>query len=438
MDETTLNQMRKLLDEAKTIIKLPDPVADVNLFSILGMENKEVSAHSAFLYYVLKPFTREDGTVNDDHLRLFLKTLLPDIRKPDFVEIYREYPTDFGRIDFLIVFSNDVKQDAVVIELKIWAGEQPEQLTRYRSFLKKRGYSPDNLFFLTPDDRTAQTGEAKNITLKNEIMIYLEKIADIHRVKNPAYSTVLLQYIELIKMLIGEFSTMSEVSKLFHSAYDIQLVDKLYDAKNEALANLIESLLLQINQNLTVNDTLNIGDKYPALSFIDTESIKHEHIQKYYKKHIKCFPALCYRVDDVWLKKLKPEYREILSKKNEKIALYFFVEVSNVLFVGITPRSHTGSIFENSYVDKKDLQHLIEKDAHNPNEWFWNKDSVLYAGKEISFADYQNRQKGMLRLLKKDESEMVFDPIIIHGIVEEIQNIIREQCNMFFNIAKGD
>ena len=147
MSDELQYRMQTLLADAKKTVRLSNPIKDINLFSILGMENKEVSAHSAFLYYVLKPFVQEDGKVNDHHLRMFLKMLPLNITEPDFVDIYREYPTDFGRLDFLILYGKAGKQDAVVIELKIWAGEQPKQIERYREFLKQKGYSIENILF---------------------------------------------------------------------------------------------------------------------------------------------------------------------------------------------------------------------------------------------------------------------------------------------------
>lgn len=44
------NICRKLLNNV--VINKVHPINDINLFSILNMENKEVSAHSKFLYYI--------------------------------------------------------------------------------------------------------------------------------------------------------------------------------------------------------------------------------------------------------------------------------------------------------------------------------------------------------------------------------------------------
>ena len=200
MDEELLKRMQDLLYAAKKELKTTDPIQDVNLFSILGMENKEVSAHSAFLYYVFKPFQKADGSgVDDTHLRMLLEILFPDIKeKPAYVDIFREYATDLGRLDFLIIFD----RNAAVIELKIWAGEQPEQISRYRAFMKKNGYSENNIYFLTPGRRESQTWESYNITLKDDIKPLLIEISKKRKQELFSYAAIIDQYIAVIDKIV--------------------------------------------------------------------------------------------------------------------------------------------------------------------------------------------------------------------------------------------
>ena len=165
--------MRELLKRAAEQIKESNPLDDINLFSILGMENKEVSAHSAFLYYIFKPFKGKDGKRDDTNLRILLQYLKDEhslmikkeIEHLQFLNIRREVPFDNGRLDFLLEFDSD----AAVIELKVWAGEQPYQIERYRKYLRQNGYTDDNVFFLTPGGKEATTGEARAISLKDDM-----------------------------------------------------------------------------------------------------------------------------------------------------------------------------------------------------------------------------------------------------------------------------
>ena len=68
LKETTVDNMKELLETAKELYKNQkkfNPIQDINLFSILGMENKEVAAHSAFLFFIFKPFYTANGERDD-------------------------------------------------------------------------------------------------------------------------------------------------------------------------------------------------------------------------------------------------------------------------------------------------------------------------------------------------------------------------------------
>ena len=167
-----INCSTRLLNDMKSVISSHNPIKDINLFSILGMETKEVSAHSAFLFYVFEPFIDSVGDNNCDNLKAlydYLKTIkneLPD--NPENLYIYREVPCEYGRMDFLIRYNIGCKADAIVIELKIKAGEQEDQINRYRKFLKENDYTEDNIFFLTPDGRRdSTTGDAFAVSLED-------------------------------------------------------------------------------------------------------------------------------------------------------------------------------------------------------------------------------------------------------------------------------
>ena len=130
---------KNLLDKITIIEEFP--LEDINLFSILNMENKEVSAHSSFLYYIFKPFIH-NNVKDDTHLKILFKKIMKIDCVPDYIDISREVSTDFGRLDFLINYEIKGIKNAIVIELKIWAGEQFEQIERYKTCLLYTSPSP--------------------------------------------------------------------------------------------------------------------------------------------------------------------------------------------------------------------------------------------------------------------------------------------------------
>ncbi len=448
MGEILTEELREAAEQLlkSVTIKASDPIADVNLFSILGMENKEVTAHSAFLYYILKPFVRQGKEIDDWNLRLFLKYLresqiqktgssdIPE--KPDHVDIYREYVTDEGRLDFLITFD----RGAAVVELKIWAGEQAGQISRYREFLQKNGFNCENVFFLTPTGWDSTTGQSISISLQEmaEKTGVFDRISDLRK-ENGDYVLILKQYSNLIKKLT-EDGSMEDLIKLFKKPLDIQAVDKLNDARRVVLANLMEDLLWGIHGCISKGDILDLGGNYPVMHlYKDAECLQTEHIQNFYWSGKSSKPGLCYRVEDSWLEKLKPELRTLLQKeKNVKgktgaSDLYFFIAIEPDLFAGFSPRLQESNVFDGGFIDKEDMDVLKNVcTGINCTNWYWDWEWVYFNNKRVYFADYQN---GILQLLnKRIEDKMEFDPEAIQKIGNEIIAICRNQCIRFFDI----
>ena len=446
MSDELLCRMQKLLAEAKKTVRFSDPIKDINLFSILGMENKEVSAHSVFLYYIFKPFVGQNKETDDWNLKSFLnylresqinKKMIPGIpEEPKHMDIYREYVTDEGRLDFLVVFDND----AAIVELKIWAGEQAGQITRYREYLQKNGFNRDNVFFLTPTGWDSTTGQSVSISLQEmakETGVF-GQIAD-HRQENQDYVLILKQYSNLIKKMT-EKGSMEDLIKVFKTPMDIQAVDKLNDARKIFLATLMEDLLWKIHNYISKDSVLDLGEKYPVMHLNKgAECLQADYIRDFYCSRKSCKPGLCYRVEDRWLEKLKPGLHTLLQKeKNVKDKtgtsdLYFFVAIEPDLFVGFSPRLQNQNVLDGGFIDDEDMDTL--KKVHeniNCTSWYWDWEWVYRNNKKIYFADYQN---GILQLLnKRIEDKMEFDEIAIQEIGDAIKSICRKQCEKFFDL----
>ncbi|MFT7680902.1 MAG: hypothetical protein ACI935_000335 [Moritella dasanensis] len=90
-----------------------------NLFSVLRSESDEVRLHSRFLGEILNPAGTHGH--KDKFLRLFLKQLDIDVEEPETAQVHIEY----CNIDLLIRCGSK----AIIIENKIYAGDQDKQLT---------------------------------------------------------------------------------------------------------------------------------------------------------------------------------------------------------------------------------------------------------------------------------------------------------------------
>lgn len=110
-----------------------------NIFNVLNLARNEVR-HSMLLAELLNP--------NGSHGKkdLFLKSFLDTCDIKNFVntekaEVYREYSVGDGRIDIYITDN----EKHIIIENKIWAGEQERQVDRYIEMIKNKCVDNSNI-----------------------------------------------------------------------------------------------------------------------------------------------------------------------------------------------------------------------------------------------------------------------------------------------------
>lgn len=240
-----------------------DKIAEItggrfNIFSILGLESREVRTHSRFLVALLSP----DG--NHGLGSLPLKKFLEVCEIHEFptagTQVDYEYDigplneakTEGGRIDILIR-SKDHRM-MVAVENKIYAGDQENQLLRYHNFLEKNNANR-GLIYLTLDGSAPSehsTGGDKGVqyTPISYAVKILQWLEAIHKetADKPIVRESIKQYINLIKKLTGKtesdemaeeiakaITTNNENLKAFFSMYDsYDAVFRYIAEKNEA------------------------------------------------------------------------------------------------------------------------------------------------------------------------------------------------------------
>lgn len=129
-----------------------------NLFSILKINWKEALVHTPFLAHLLNP--QESHSQGDLFYKEFIKTVLPEKHQTIFLDITQEHlyikdeeGTGNGQIDIFIHHKDKKNPFAIIIENKIFAGDQYQQLKRYYDHtIKNLGISPEKikLLYLTP------------------------------------------------------------------------------------------------------------------------------------------------------------------------------------------------------------------------------------------------------------------------------------------------
>lgn len=114
-----------------------------NVFAVLRSASDEVNLHSRFLHALLDVVDPLSG--KRENLEKFVREVA---QATDFAVARARVRRESNHIDLLI--SNG--QQAIVVENKIWAGDQEQQLQRYRDALVREGYDEDSirLLYLTP------------------------------------------------------------------------------------------------------------------------------------------------------------------------------------------------------------------------------------------------------------------------------------------------
>jgi len=185
-----------------------------NLFSILRNEWDEVNLHSKFITELFR--NKNYGNI---FIKLFLEKIEIEVKDFDSinVQVFLEYYVKKGgRIDILLKLSSGNFKKAIIIENKIFAGDQEEQLGRYYFSLEEEKYSKDeieivylNLDGSEPSENSKGGLEndvkekIKIISYKNEIIEWIgECTKEVARV--PIIRETLVQYESLLKKLTSK------------------------------------------------------------------------------------------------------------------------------------------------------------------------------------------------------------------------------------------
>ncbi|WP_086482012.1 PD-(D/E)XK nuclease family protein [Oceanospirillum sanctuarii] len=194
---------------------------EYNLFKVLRSESDEVRLHSRFLCHLLDP--NQNHGLGTKTLYLFLKTLNIDLQESELTgaEVYPEYQN----IDILIKTQTG---KAIIIENKIYALDQPKQLSRYYQIMEHEGFTDENMTILylsldghePSEDSTSEIPkdflESDNyscISYSVEIRCWIQSCIEKSATK-PALRESLIQYLNLIEELTGMTESQQHIDEL--------------------------------------------------------------------------------------------------------------------------------------------------------------------------------------------------------------------------------
>lgn len=182
-----------------------------NVFSVLQVENDEVRTHSRMLRELLDP--KGSHGLGDVPLRLFVTRLKLSEFETAVATVRAEVhagPKDEhsgGRVDLVVAARQTPR---IVIENKIWAGDQENQLQRYRHFAPQA----DLLYLTLMGDEPSPYSTGANtllpaeeryivISYRHHILDWLEDCRK-EAVNRPIVRETLTQYIHLLRKLTNQ------------------------------------------------------------------------------------------------------------------------------------------------------------------------------------------------------------------------------------------
>ncbi len=257
-----------------------------NMFGILGVNHYE-NTHSAIICELLNP--QGSHGLKNQLLKTFVDDLLSrNIQLQEFCETFEtetaiaqtEYSTSQGRFDILI---EDNCGHAIIIENKIYAEDQQEQLSRYNEFaLNKYGAGNYLILYLTLYGTEASEQSCKDIDYikishSEFILKWLERCVS-HAVRFPLVRETINQYINHLKELTNQSindKMSNEISNIILNNDEnlkaaFQISKSITEVKNELLKQLMKEIENEnrvSNSLKCVKSDLDAINKWKAFSF---------------------------------------------------------------------------------------------------------------------------------------------------------------------------
>ncbi len=239
-----------LLAEVQALIRESNEVKELkgdnfNVFNICDLRTKELF-HSKFIAEFLSP--KGSHGFGNAFLELFCKQLDIPLTAFEKCNVYTEHSFEEGRIDIVLLSEKDT---AIVIENKIYAGDQPEQLKRYSKWLNTQNVQNKKLFYLTLDGHESieakrEAIEYSPISYSEDILFWLDKCIKI-AVEKPFIRETLLQYKNLVKELTHQSLEDINMEKLYKkitaSPENIEAAAMVKNNYDNAIAMLLTEII---------------------------------------------------------------------------------------------------------------------------------------------------------------------------------------------------
>ena len=258
--ETTIKMLEsisKLYEQEKKVEEKKREKGEFfNVFNTIGLRTEEVRLHSAFIAELLNP--KGSHGLSQRFLQAFLEVIETS---DDYLDYCRcghndivervigpvnDMGTEGGRIDIIIEDGNH----AVIIENKIYASDQKNQMLRYNNYAKKEFPNGYKLVYLSldghePDDCSLGKDEYKVISFEKEIVEWLEKCYSISDSK-PLVQSVIKQYCELVKQITNtdiDTKYRNDLMSVMLAPENVIAVGEMLQLRDDWLSEIIDSYI---------------------------------------------------------------------------------------------------------------------------------------------------------------------------------------------------
>ena len=265
--ENLLNAIKGIVDREKTLQEAKRSRGEYfNIFNVLGVSTSEVKLHSAFIAELLNSYSNHglgekflkifiDEVINknvDNNTNRYFKFNVTSIKdvivEKDIGPIKGEYG---GRIDICIEDNNGCY---VIIENKIYAGDQENQMKRYWNYAQKMCDGDTNryrLVYLTLDGHEPsevslcglKSDDYTCLSYKNDIISWLNRCVELS-VRHPLIRETILQYIETLKQLTySDMDNSNDILKIMSKKEYLDTVFVIANNFNGMICNIINNHL---------------------------------------------------------------------------------------------------------------------------------------------------------------------------------------------------
>ena len=242
--QSLLNEIAAIIEEEKKLKQQKyDSGETFNVFEVLRLQRDEVRLHSSFIAALLDP--KGSHGLKSKPLELFIQVMdaegiLGDLstvksERELFIGQISKNGEEGGRMDIVLV---DKQKNAIVIENKIDAKDQPKQLLRYDNYCKKH-FKNYRIYYLTkwgdaPSDESCGGKEIEYWTASysEDIIQWLDKCTEISETVKPVKETI-KQYRTNLQEILNLMSQSSENKLLSVATSDQNIESTLAILENQ-------------------------------------------------------------------------------------------------------------------------------------------------------------------------------------------------------------